>query len=406
MPAHVVTFGCRLNAYESAALQELQGLPDNVIIVNTCAVTGEAERQCRQTIRKLRREHPDAFLVVTGCAAQIHPELYAQMPEVDRVLGNHEKFNAENFTSQRPDIIVSDINAAIDFDPPEPVFFEGRCRAFIQIQQGCNHRCTFCIVPQARGKSSCLSVQKIIRYANKLVEQGYAEIGLTGVDITDYPDFSQLVLSLTKVDGLKRLRLGSLDPACVDDRLIALFGQSDVLQPHVHLSAQSGDNMILKRMARRHTREDILDLCRKLRESRSDIVFGADFITGFPTETEEMFNNTLDLVQKAGITHLHVFPYSIRPGTPAAKMPQVPVSVRKERAKLLRSKAEHLLFEYMQGKIGQTAVILYETDQKGLCEHYINVHVDGDFKAGDFISVRLTGITQTGIFEGRVLEKC
>lgn len=403
MPVQIVTFGCRLNAYESAAMQELQGLADNIIIVNTCAVTGEAERQCRQTIRKLRREHSDAYLVVTGCAAQVHPEIYAQMPEVDRVLGNREKLNAENFKPGKPDVLVADPDTSVDFEPPEPIFFDGRCRAFIQIQQGCDNHCTFCIVPQARGKSVYLPAQKILHHARKLVDQGYAEIGLTGVDITDYPDFAELVEALTKINGLKRLRLGSLDPACVHDDLIALFGRSGVLQPHVHLSAQSGDNMILKRMARRHTREDILTLCQKLRAARPDIVFGADFITGFPTETEAMFNNTIDLIQTAGITHLHVFPYSVRPGTPAAKMPQVPVPVRKERAKILRNTGERLLFEYMRGKIGQTAVVLYETDQKGLCEHYLNVHVAGSFKAGDFIPVRLTGIMQTGVFEGSVL---
>lgn len=403
MPAQIITFGCRLNAYESAAMQELQGLADNIIIVNTCAVTGEAERQCRQAIRKLRREHPDACLVVTGCAAQVHPEIYAQMPEVDRVLGNREKLNAENFKPEKPAVLAAGIDDPVDFEPPEPVFFDGRCRAFIQIQQGCDNRCTFCIVPQARGKSSYLPAQKILHHARKLVDQGYAEIGLTGVDITDYPHFAELVEALTKIGGLKRLRLGSLDPACVHDDLIALFAQSNVLQPHVHLSAQSGDNMILKRMARRHTRENILDLCQKLRAVRPDIVFGADFITGFPTETEAMFNNTLDLVKTAGITHLHVFPYSARPGTPAAKMPQLPVPARKERAKRLRAEGERLLFEYMRGKIGQTAVVLYETDQKGLCEHYLPVRVNGDFKAGDFIPVRLTGIMQTGIFEGSVL---
>lgn len=403
MPVQIVTFGCRLNAYESAAMQELQGLADNIIIVNTCAVTGEAERQCRQAVRKLRREHPKAYLVVTGCAAQVHPEVYAQMPEVDRVLGNREKLNAENFKSGKPGVLVADPDTSVDFEPPEPVFFDGRCRAFIQIQQGCDNHCTFCIVPQARGKSVYLPAQKILHHARKLVDQGYAEIGLTGVDITDYPDFAELVEALTKINGLKRLRLGSLDPACVHDDLIALFGRSGVLQPHVHLSAQSGDNMILKRMARRHTREDILTLCQKLRAARPDIVFGADFITGFPTETEAMFNNTIDLIQTAGITHLHVFPYSVRPGTPAAKMPQVPVPVRKERAKILRNTGERLLFEYMRGKIGQTAVVLYETDQKGLCEHYLNVHVAGSFKAGDFIPVRLTGIMQTGVFEGSVL---
>ena len=208
---------------------------------------------------------------------------------------------------------------------------------------------------------------------------------------------------MAKTDGLKRLRLGSLDPACLNDRLIGLFGESDVLQPHIHLSVQSGDNMVLKRMARRHTREDVAALCEKVRAVRPDVVFGADFITGFPTETDAMFNNTVDLVERANITHLHVFPYSERSGTPAAKMPQVPVPVRKERAKILRETGERLLFDYMQGRIGSTAVVLYEADQKGLCEHYLPVHIDGDFTAGQFVPVRLTGVRQAGVFEGSAI---
>lgn len=402
MSAKTVTFGCRLNTYESAVMQEM-ALPENVIIVNTCAVTGEAERQCRQTIRKLRREHPDAFLIVTGCAAQVHPEIYAQMPEVDRVLGNREKLDVNNFLPEKPDVLVAKIETPVPFATTAPVFFEGRRRAFIQIQQGCDNRCTFCIIPQARGKSSYLPADRILHHAGKLIEQGYAEIGLTGVDITDYPDFANLVASLTKLNGLKRLRLGSLDPACIQDGLIKLFSESDVLQPHLHLSVQSGDNMILKRMARRHTREDVLKLCKKLRAARPDIVFGADFITGFPTETEAMFKNTLNLVKEADITHLHVFPYSARSGTPAAKMPQVPVAERKERAKILRKTGEDLLFKYMQGRIGQNAVVLLETDRKGLCEHYLPVQINGGFQAGNLVSVKLTGITQAGVFEGSVL---
>ncbi len=404
MPAKIITFGCRLNTFESAAIgQELENCGRDIVVVNTCAVTGEAERQCRQAVRKARREHPDAFLVVTGCAAQVHPELYARMPEVDRVLGNREKLDPKNFLPQNAAVAVRDIAEPADIAAAEPVFFDGRCRAFIQIQQGCDNHCTFCIIPQARGKSVYLDAEKILHYARALVEKGYAEIGLTGVDITDYPDFAGLVAALMKTDGLKRLRLGSLDPACLSDRLIGLFGESDVLQPHIHLSVQSGDNMVLKRMARRHTREDVAALCEKVRAVRPDVVFGADFITGFPTETDAMFNNTVDLVERANITHLHVFPYSERSGTPAAKMPQVPVPVRKERAKILRETGERLLFDYMQGRIGSTAVVLYEADQKGLCEHYLPVHIDGDFTAGQFVPVRLTGVRQAGVFEGSAI---
>lgn len=404
MPAKIITFGCRLNTFESAAIQqELEKCDRDIVVVNTCAVTGEAERQCRQAIRKARRDHPDAFLIATGCAAQVHPELYAQMPEVDRVLGNREKLDPKNFLPNGADVAVSDIEAPADFESVEPVYFDGRCRAFIQIQQGCDNHCTFCIIPQARGKSVYLPAEKILHHARTLVEQGFAEIGLTGVDITDYPDFAALVKALTQIDGLKRLRLGSLDPACVHDDLIALFGETDVLQPHLHLSAQAGDNMVLKRMARRHTREDIIALCERVRKVRPDVVFGADFITGFPTETEQMFENTVDLVKRTNITHLHVFPYSERPGTPAAKMPQVPVPIRKERAKILRETGEKLLDGYMRGKLGQTASVLYEADGKGLCEHYLPVHIGGGFEAGQIVPVRLTGIKQAGIFEGSVL---
>lgn len=404
MSAKIITFGCRLNTFESAEIrQELEKCDRDVVVVNTCAVTGEAERQCRQAIRKARRDHPDAFLIVTGCAAQVHPELYAQMPEVDRVLGNREKLDPKNFLPNAAAVAVSDIQAPADFESVEPVYFDGRCRAFIQIQQGCDNRCTFCIIPYARGKSVYLPAEKIMRHARALVEQGFAEIGLTGVDITDYPDFAALVKALTEIDGLKRLRLGSLDPACVHDDLIALFGETDVLQPHLHLSAQAGDNMVLKRMVRRHTREDIIALCERVRAVRPDVVFGADFITGFPTETDAMFDNTVDLVKRANITHLHVFPYSERPGTPAAKMPQVPVAVRKERAKILRETGDGLLNAYMQSRLGQTASVLYEADSKGLCEHYLPVRIDGDFEAGQIVPVRLTGVLQTGLFEGSVL---
>lgn len=404
MSAKIITFGCRLNTFESAAIrQELEKCSRDIVVVNTCAVTGEAERQCRQAIRKARRDYPDAFLIATGCAAQVHPELYARMPEVDRVLGNREKLDPKNFLPNAAAVAVSDIQAPADFESVEPVYFDGRCRAFIQIQQGCDNHCTFCIIPYARGKSVYLSADKILHHARALVEQGFAEIGLTGVDITDYPDFAALVKALTEINGLKRLRLGSLDPACVHDDLIALFGETDVLQPHLHLSAQAGDNLVLKRMARRHTREDIIALCERVRKVRPDVVFGADFITGFPTETESMFNNTVALVKQADITHLHVFPYSERPGTPAAKMPQVPVSVRKERAKILRETGEKLLNDYMLDRLGQTASVLYEADGKGLCEHYLPVHIDGDFEAGKIIPVRLTGIRQTGVFEGSVL---
>ncbi len=405
MSVQVVTFGCRLNTYESSAMKAFKGIDEDIIIVNTCAVTQEAERQCRQTIRKLKRENPESFLVVTGCAAQVHPELYAKMPEVDRVLGNREKLNPENFNKDKPSVLVSDLETFVAFDPPEPVLFEDRSRAFLQIQQGCNNHCTFCIIPQARGKSVYLKKENILLQTKKIIENGYHEVVLTGVDITDFPDFSALVKSLIELKGLKRLRLGSLDPACIDESLIELFASSEVLMPHLHLSIQSGDDMILKRMGRRHLRKDVILLCEKLRKVRPDIAFGADFITGFPTETELMFENTLELVKTADITHLHVFPYSERSGTPAAKMPQVEKALRKMRAKKLREVGENLLFNYMQGKIGSHASVLYEKEGRGLSEHYLTVEVPPLFSSGDIVEVQLSKIKEAGVFEGSVLSQ-
>ena len=403
MSVRLVTFGCRLNTYESAAIEALPDLPDDLIVVNTCAVTGEAERQCRQAIRKLRRENPDAFLVVAGCAAQVHPELYAQMPEVDRVLGNREKLKAESFAPAAPSVQVGDMQASFEEEFSAPVCFDGRCRAFIRIQQGCDNRCTYCIVPQARGKSVYTDKAAVLEQARALVAKGFTEIGLTGVDITDYPDFAGLVGALCETEGLKRLRLGSIDPASVSDDLIRLFGESDVLMPHLHLSVQSGDDTVLKRMGRRHSRGTVLSLCEKVRAVRPDAVFGADFITGFPTETDAMFDNTAALVREARLTHLHVFPYSERSGTPAAKMPQVPVRVRRERAKILRETGDAVLSAYMESRVGQTAVVLTETAEKGLCEHYLSVKIDRPSPVGAYVPVRLTGICETGVYTGSVL---
>lgn len=405
MSVRVVTFGCRLNSYESAVIKEIQGLADNVIVVNTCAVTGEAERQCRQAVRKLKRENPDAFIIVAGCAAQIAPDVYAKMPEVGKVLGNNEKLDPASYRESGETVLVGDIDSTdAPLNDRMPFYFEGRSRAFIQIQQGCDNACTFCIVTKARGKNKSLPPDAIVNHARKLVEEGYPEIGLTGVDITAHPDLAGLTKRLlTEVSGLKRLRLGSIDPAAVQDGLIELFGEYETLMPHLHLSVQAGDDLILKRMARRHLRADVVDLCRKVRAIRPDVVFGADFIAGFPTETEAMFENTVALAEECEITHLHVFPYSIRTGTPAAKMPQVPVPVRKERAKRLRLTGEKLLTDYMRSRIGTTAEVLYETDGKGLCEHYLNVKIGKSFRAGDVVPVRLTGIAETGVFEGSVL---
>lgn len=340
----VVTFGCRINSFESEVLKEKFKDSDNLIIVNTCAVTGEAERQCRQAVRKLRKEHPNAKIVVTGCAAQVNPQKFAEMPEVDLIVGNKEKAEIEKYLNSEINekTIVGDIFSYDDYDKYLITGFEGRQRAFVQIQQGCNHRCTYCIVPFARGNNRSVPEEDIIRQIKTLLANGFKEICLTGVDACSYqPSFSGLVKHiLEQIPELPSLQFGSLDPAAIDDEFIALVGQYKNIYPHFHLSVQSGDNLILKRMRRRHTREDVINLCNKIRALRPEATFGADFICGFPTETEEAFNNTCKLVDEAGIDKLHVFPYSERKGTPAALMPQVDMEERRRRAKILRSLRE------------------------------------------------------------------
>ena len=347
----VVTLGCRINSYESEVLKEKFKNVDNLIIVNTCAVTGEAERQCRQTIRKLRKNNPDARIVVTGCAAQIAPSKFAAMPEVDLILGNKEKTEIEKYLHNElaEKTIVGDIMSYDDCDPYLITGFEGRHRAFVQIQQGCNHRCSYCIVPYARGKNRSVPLPNILTQIRELLKQGFKEICLTGVDICSYqtdsaahrPSFSTLVQTiLEEIPELPSLQFGSLDPAAIDGKFIALVGKYSNIYPHFHLSVQSGDNDVLKKMRRRHTRESVISLCGQIRQVRPEATFGADFICGFPTESDENFQNTVKLVHEAGISKLHVFPYSERPGTPAAAMKQLPVEVRRERARILREQGE------------------------------------------------------------------
>lgn len=340
----VVTFGCRINSFESEILKEKFKNLDNLIIVNTCAVTGEAERQCRQSIRKLRKENPLAKIVVTGCAAQVNPQKFTQMPEVDLVLGNKEKTEIEKYINGdiTEKTIVGDIFSYESYDKYLITGFEGRQRAFVQIQQGCNHRCTYCIIPFARGNNRSVPEAEIIKQIKTLLAQGFDEICLTGVDACSYePSFSRLVEHiLEQIPELPSLQFGSLDPAAVDDKFIELVGKYKNIHPYFHLSIQSGDNLILKRMQRRHGREDVINLCNKIREVRPEAVFGADFICGFPTESIEAFNNTCKLVDEAKIDKLHVFPYSERPGTPAALMPQIDMEERRRRAKILRQMRE------------------------------------------------------------------
>ena len=335
----VITFGCRINSYESEIFKEKLKSYDNLIVINTCAVTAEAERQCRQTIRKLRKENPTAQIVVTGCAAQVSSARFSEMPEVDLVLGNKEKTEIEKYLISKDKTIVGDIFSFSGYDEYVITGFEGRERAFVEIEQGCNHRCTYCIIPYARGATRSVPIEKILEQIKVLLDKGFAEICLTGVDVCSYePSFSGLVEKiLITFPKLPSLQFGSLDPAAIDDKFVELVGKYPNIHPYFHFSTQSGDNLILKRMGRRHSREDVITLCKKIRTVRPDSVFGADFICGFPTETEENFINTIKLVEEADISKLHVFPYSERPGTPAAKMPQVPVNIRRERAERLRN---------------------------------------------------------------------
>ena len=412
---HIVTFGCRLNAYESEVMRghvEAAGLTD-AVVVNTCAVTGEAERQARQAIRKARREHPDARIIVTGCAVQIAPERFAAMPEVDQVLGNIEKLSAERFASTtEARVQVNDIMAVRETAGHLIAGFEGRSRAFVQVQQGCDHRCTFCIIPFGRGPSRSVPVGAIAEQVRTLVEGGYREIVLSGVDITSYgadlpgrPPLGAMVRRLlAQVPELPRLRLSSLDPAGIDDELWRLIAGEPRLMPHLHLSLQAGDDLILKRMKRRHVRADAVELTRRARTLRPEIVFGADLIAGFPTEDEAMFANTLALVEDCGLTWLHVFPYSPRPGTPAAKMPQVPAAERKERAARLRAHGAAAAACFLRSRVGRDALVLVEQDGQGRTEQFAEIRLDRPAPAGTLAHARVTAADDTTLL-GTVIRE-
>ena len=380
----LVTFGCRLNTYESAVMKshaEAAGLNDTIIF-NTCAVTKEAERQARQAIRRAKREHPNKKIIVTGCAAQINPESYGAMCEVDRVIGNDLKLEAKTWQDPSSDkVLVNDIMAVEETASHLVDGFEGRARAFLQVQNGCNHRCTFCIIPYGRGNSRSVPIGEIYKLVQSVVEQGYKEVVFTGVDVTDYgldlpgkPTFGQMIKRvLALVPDLPRLRLSSLDPVEIDDDLWDLIANEPRLMPHLHISLQAGDDMVLKRMKRRHLRADIVNMVEKARQLRPDIVFGADIIAGFPTETDEMFDNTRRIIEECEIIHNHIFPYSVREGTPAAKMPQVNGKVIKERAAILREAGEKQLNKFLKLEIGKTRQVLIEKDCTGHTEHFVRV---------------------------------
>jgi len=337
----VITFGCRLNAFESEVIKEkLKAFSDDIIVINTCAVTGEAERQCRQMIRKVKKENPSAKIVVTGCSAEVNADSFKNMTEVDLVLGNKEKADIEKYLAVEDGNKIQSGHIAKDdtIDAYMITGFEGRQKAFVQIQQGCNHRCTYCIVPYARGKSRSADIAHVVSQVKLLTENGINKICLTGVDLCSYEyGLANAVRAiLDEVPEVEELSFGSLDPAAVEDALIELIGENKKILPYFHLSVQSGDDFVLKKMARRHRRQDVIDLCRKIREKRPEATFGADFICGFPFETDEAFENTCRLVREAGLDKLHVFPYSERAGTAAAAMEQVDKSIRHQRAKILR----------------------------------------------------------------------
>jgi threonylcarbamoyladenosine tRNA methylthiotransferase MtaB len=395
----IVTFGCRLNAFESEAIRrqaEAAGL-DDAIIVNTCAVTAEAERQARQTIRKLRRERPGARLIVTGCAAQIDPARFAAMPEVDTVLGNAEKLKVESYREFPARVSAGDIFGVRETASHLVEGFDGRARAFVQVQQGCDHRCTFCIIPYGRGASRSTPIEAVIAQSRLLVERGYRELVLTGVDITSYgldfpdrPSLGELCRDLlSAIPALNRLRLSSLDPAEIDDTLWSLIADEPRLMPHLHLSLQAGDDLILKRMKRRHSRAQALDAAARARDLRPGTALGADLIAGFPTESDAAFGNTLSLVGEAGLDYLHVFPFSPRPGTPAARMPQVPREIVRARAAQLRQAGADALARSLARRVGHVAQVLIERGGFGRSEHYAPVRFDTACETGGVVTMRL-----------------
>ncbi len=409
MSVDVITFGCRLNTYESEVAKAHAaeaGLAD-AVIVNTCAVTAEAVRQARQTIRKVRRERPGAKIIVTGCAAQIEPDTFAGMDEADFVIGNAEKTDAETFlriaTNDLARVKVNNIASVRETAPHMISGFGSRSRAYVEVQNGCDHRCTFCVIPYGRGPSRSVPAGEVVRQVRGLVEDGFGEVVLTGVDLTSYGSdlpggmkLGRLVRTILKlVPELRRLRLSSIDTMEADPMLTDAFAEEERLMPHLHLSLQSGDNLILKRMRRRHTREDAIQFCAAMRELRPDMVFGADLIAGFPTEDEAMFANTLRLADECGLSFLHVFPYSARPQTPAARMPQLDRGLVKERAARLRRKAGERLNLHLEAQQDKIFEVLMERDGIGRTPGFTEIEISGEGgdSRGAIVKARATGRT-------------
>ncbi len=398
------TLGCRLNAYETEAMKALAEAAGvaNAHVVNTCAVTVEAVRKARQEIRKIARENPGATIIVTGCAAQTEPETFAAMPEVTRVIGNHEKMQAEVWQGLAPDLIgqtervqVNDILSVRETAGHLIDGFGSRARAYVQVQNGCDHRCTFCIIPYGRGNSRSVPAGVVVDQIKRLVQAGYLEVVLTGVDLTSWgadlpaqPKLGDLVRRILRlVPDLPRLRISSIDSIEADPALIETIAAEPRLMPHLHLSLQAGDDMILKRMKRRHLRDDAIRFCHEMRAARPDLIYGADLIAGFPTETEAMFDNTLALARDCGLTWLHVFPYSPRKGTPAARMPQVPGAQIKERAARLRALGQDLARAHLTEQVGQRHAVLTESPRMGRTAQFTEVGFDTDQPVGALLDV-------------------
>ncbi|QTD56332.1 tRNA (N(6)-L-threonylcarbamoyladenosine(37)-C(2))-methylthiotransferase MtaB [Parasphingorhabdus cellanae] len=402
----IISMGCRLNIAESEAIrQTINGSKvnaDKLVIVNSCAVTNEAVRQTRQAVRRAKRDNPDKMVVVTGCAAQVDPDMFADMPETSGVVGNFDKYDADSFKfgleTNRSDIRVSDIMQVKETAPHMVSAFGERSRAFVEVQNGCDHRCTFCIIPYGRGNSRSVPAGQVVKQVQDLVDKGFNEVVLTGVDVTSYgpdlpgnPSLGQLVERILKhVPNLKRLRLSSVDGVEIDERLFDILTGENRMMPHVHLSLQSGDNMILKRMKRRHSREQAIELVARLKEKRPEIAIGADIIAGFPTETDAMFANSLDIIDQCDVIHGHIFPYSPRQGTPAEKMPQVNGAVIKERAKLLRQKITEKAHIWRNSLVGTRQNVLCELSGKaGYAENFAHISFEEIMPEGQIIPVEI-----------------
>ena len=406
---NIVNLGCRLNIYEGEVIKSLtkQNNLSNYTIINSCSVTEEAEKKVQYEIRKSKKNFPKKKIIVTGCAAQINPTKYAQINEVDFVIGNKEKLQKKTWSSLTKNNSIQVKNIFIDNKMHNNIIekFEGKYRAYIEIQQGCDHRCTFCIIPFGRGNNRSVPVGIVVERIKTLVKNDYNEVVLTGVDITDYgqdlpgkPNLFQLVKRiLNLIPNLKQLRLSSIDCGEINEDFWPLLNEKR-LMPHFHLSLQSGNNLILKRMKRRHSRQQVIDFCQKVRSIKKDVVFGADIIAGFPTETEQMFKDSLNMIKDCNLTHLHIFPYSIRKNTPAAKMPQVPKDIIKKRAKVLREEGNRQMQKYLQNQIGNSAVMLVEKVKEnisyGKSQHFTKIKIKDTIKEGEIVKCKITDINK------------